>query len=238
MIEETCNIEGLAQKTLLKLIVTIIDRNKAEKVLDFYKSERIHSQFVSVGFGTATSEILDVFGLGESDKAVIFCIAPKFKVEIIFEDLKKKLHLDWPGRGIAFTVPISGINSLFYMLNNDIQNKIESELSKMDHPATKNSLIFTAVNQGYTDDLMETAHKAGAKGGTILHARGIGSEEAERFLGITMQSEKEIVLIVVPKEKKREIMKAICTNHGLKTEAQGMVLSLPVEDMVGLNDSE
>lgn len=236
MNEEACNFKEAARKTLLKLFVTIVDRNRANNVVEFYRQEGIHYQFITIGFGTASSEILDVLGLGESDKAVIFSIAPKFKVQIIFEHLKEKLFFDRPGRGIAFTIPISGINSLFTLLNQDLQNKIEGELSKMEHQTTKNSMIFTVVNQGYTDELMETAHKSGATGGTILHARGVGSEEAEKFLGITMQKEKEIVMIVVPKEKKREIMKAICEHHGIKSKAQGMVLSLPVEDMVGLNE--
>lgn len=236
MDEASCNIREAARKTMPKLIVTIVDRVKTKKVIEFYKLEGIHNQFVTIGFGTATSEILDVLGLGESDKSVIFCICPKFKVQLLFEHIKKKLRFDIPGMGIAFTVPITGISNLFTLLNHDVQQEIERELRKMEHPPIDNYMIFTIVNQGYTDELMETAHKAGATGGTILHARGVGSHEAEKFLGITMQKEKEVVLIVTPKEKKREIMQAICEKHGLKTEAQGMVLSLPVDDMVGLNE--
>lgn len=98
----------------------------------------------------------------------------------------------------------------------------------------ENELIVAIVERGYADDVMKAARSAGARGGTILHARGAGDEARDRFYGVTIQSEKEMVLLVVEKVHKAAIMKAICAQAGLNQEARGLVFSLPVEDAVGM----
>ncbi len=95
-------------------------------------------------------------------------------------------------------------------------------------------LIIAIVNSGFADDVMKAARAAGARGGTILNARGAGTEAQDRFYGITIQSEKEMVMIVVEKEHKAPIMKAIAEKAGLKQEGRGLVFSLPVEEAVGM----
>ena len=95
-------------------------------------------------------------------------------------------------------------------------------------------LIIAIVNSGYADDAMKAARSAGARGGTILTARGAGVEAQDRFYGVAIQSEKEMVLLVVEKEHKAAIMKAVCEKTGLKQEGRGIIFSLPVEDAVGM----
>lgn len=95
-------------------------------------------------------------------------------------------------------------------------------------------MILVTVNQGFTEEVMETARKAGARGGTIIHARWAGSESVEEFYGITVQQEKEVIAIVSSAAKRKEIMEAINRNHGMKTEACGTVCSLAIEDIVRL----
>lgn len=95
-------------------------------------------------------------------------------------------------------------------------------------------LIIAIVNSGYADDAMKAARSAGARGGTILNARGAGVDAQDRFYGITIQSEKEMVMLVVEKEHKADIMKAVCEKAGLKQEGRGVIFSLPVEDAVGM----
>ena len=95
-------------------------------------------------------------------------------------------------------------------------------------------LILTIVERGYADGVMDAAKAAGARGGTILHARGTGSTEAEKFFGISIQEEQDFVMIVTPTAKKAEISAAIAAKCGIKTPAHGLLLSLPVEDVLGL----
>ncbi len=95
-------------------------------------------------------------------------------------------------------------------------------------------VIFAIVNDGYADDVMEVAKQQGARGGTIINARGVAREEAAAFFGITLHTEKEIVMIVVPKTIKNDVLNAIYKEMGMEKKAQGIAFSLPVTDTAGL----
>lgn len=95
--------------------------------------------------------------------------------------------------------------------------------------------VFCIVNEGFSDAVMNAAKEAGARGGTIMHAHGTADKEAEKFFKITVQPEKEIVMILVPAEIKDDVLRALYRNAGLKTEGQGIAFSLPVDAAVGLS---
>ena len=94
-------------------------------------------------------------------------------------------------------------------------------------------LIFCIVNNGFTDLVMDAARKAGARGGTIFHGRGTGSPEMQKFFGISVSPEKEIVIILAETSIKDGILKAINKAAGLETKGQGIAFTLPVSDVVG-----
>lgn len=95
-------------------------------------------------------------------------------------------------------------------------------------------VIFAIVNAGFADDVMEVAKACGARGGTILNGRGVAQEETAAFFGFTIHAEKEIVMIVVPKSIKDDILNAIYTQMGMDKQAHGIAFSLPVTDTAGL----
>lgn len=95
-------------------------------------------------------------------------------------------------------------------------------------------LIITVVNRGFADSAVEAAKKAGAQGGTIFYARGTGIHEVEKFFGITIQPEKEVVLNLVKHQLTKQIMHAIVDEAGLGTPGRGLSFALPVEDVVGI----
>jgi nitrogen regulatory protein PII len=90
-------------------------------------------------------------------------------------------------------------------------------------------LILCIVNAGYSQNVMDAARQAGARGGTILRGRGSANPEAEEFFNITIQPDKEVVLILVSSSIKDDVLKAVYKNSGLSTEGQGIAFSLPVE---------
>ena len=104
------------------------------------------------------------------------------------------------------------------------------------HEHSNYSMIWVSVANGYSDDVIDAAQTAGAKGGTILKGRRRNSEHVSQHLGISIQDEQDFVLIVVPREKKAAIMSAITTACGLRTPAHGVVFSLPVDEAVGLEE--
>lgn len=102
----------------------------------------------------------------------------------------------------------------------------------------KYEMIMCIVNAGFSEVVMEAAKEVGARGGTVVHARGTANKEAEQFFQITIQPDKEIVLILVPEDIKDAVLHAVYQSAGLKSEGQGIAFSLPVDDVVGLTPSE
>lgn len=98
--------------------------------------------------------------------------------------------------------------------------------------ADKKELIVCIINNGYSDLVMEAAKNRGAKGGTIFHGRGTGSSDAEKFFGIKVSPEKEVVMIVVDTKIKDDVIAAIYEDAGLNTRGQGIVFTLPITDFV------
>ncbi len=97
-----------------------------------------------------------------------------------------------------------------------------------------NEVIFCIVNAGFSDSVMDAAREFGARGGTVIHARGTANSEAEKLYKITVSPEKEIVMILVPQKLKNDILHALYKKVGLQTDGQGIAFSLPVTEAVGI----
>ena len=143
------------------------------------------------------------------------------------------MKIDAPGSGIAFIIPLSSIGGKktlqFLLESEDYQKKEESTLKNTLH-----ELIVVIAKQGYTDMIMDAARDAGAYGGTVIHAKGTGMEMAEKFMGVSLAAEREILLIVTKSEQKNTIMQSIMKQAGFDSKAQAIVFSLPVTDTAGL----
>ena len=99
-------------------------------------------------------------------------------------------------------------------------------------------VIFCIVNSGFSEAVMDAAKEFGARGGTVIRARGTANSEAEKLFGITVQPEKEVVMILVPTKIKNDILHALYKEVGLKTPGQGIAFSMPVDNVVGLSSAE
>lgn len=98
----------------------------------------------------------------------------------------------------------------------------------------KHELVLCIVNEGFSEVVMDAVKAVGAKGGTVIRARGTANQQAEKFFKITIHPEKEIVMILVESKIKDAVLHAIYSSAGLKTEGQGIAFSVPVDDVVGL----
>jgi len=215
------------------LMTTIVDRKIAKKYIDLYQENNLHVMFLSLGFGTAANDILDYLGLESNEKAVAFSVLEETSWLTVKKELEKKLKIDAPGGGIAFTIPLSSIGGKktldFLLERDDYQKEEESTLKNTTH-----DLIVVIAEQGYTNMIMDAARSAGAYGGTIIHAKGTGMEAAEKFMGVSLAAEKEMVFIVTKNEQKNAIMQAIMKDAGVHTKAKAIAFSLPVTDTAGL----
>lgn len=208
-------------------IITITDRYNSEAFAAWFQNRGIPVVLTALGRGTATTEILDYLSLEATEKAVLFCLAshaPK-----LVRQAARELWLDVPGRGILLTVPVGSIGGKAakdYLLQQEVEETMEKEMT--------HQLIVAITNQGYTDKVMDAARGAGATGGTVIHAKGTGTELAKKFFGVSIAEEKEIVLILTREETRKPIMQAILRETGMPTEAQTLAFSLPVSDLAGL----
>lgn len=217
----------------LYLMTTIVDKKDAKKYLDLYQENDLNVMYLTLGAGTASNEVLDYLGLDSAEKAVSFSVLEENSWINIKKQLEKKLKIDAPGGGIAFTIPLSSVGvkkTLQFLLESqDYQKEEESALKNTTH-----ELIIVIAEQGYTNMIMDAARAAGAYGGTVIHAKGTGMEAAEKFMGVSLAAEKEMVFIVTKTEQKNAIMQAIMKNAGLDSKAKSIVFSLPVTDTAGL----
>lgn len=217
----------------LYMLVTITDRNLTKRFTTYYKEQGMDISMITVGRGTAASEILDYFGLEGSEKSVFFHVVTGEKWKEVKIGLRRKLQIDVPGIGIAFTIPLSSIGgkkALNYLTSG--QEFVKGEESTLKD--TKYELLVVIANQGYTELVMDAARRVHAAGGTVIHAKGTGSDKAEKFLGVSLVPEKEMVFIVVNRERKNDIMRAIMEEAGLESKARSIVFSLPVTDTAGM----
>ena len=100
----------------------------------------------------------------------------------------------------------------------------------------KHEIIMCIVNSGFSETVMDAARELGARGGTVIRARGTANIESEKLYGIAIQPEKEIVMILVDSSIKNDILHALYKAAGLNTPGQGIAFAMPVEDVVGLNE--
>lgn len=217
----------------LYMLVTIVDRKLTKKFTTFYEQHGLSVSVVTLGRGTASSEILDYFGLDGSDKSLLFHIVTGNTWRAVKRQLQIQMKIDIPGIGIAFLVPLSSIGgkkALNYLTCG--QDFIKGEESSLKD--TKYELLVVIANQGYTELIMDAARKVHAAGGTVIHAKGTGSQKSEQFLGVILVPEKEMVFIVSRAEKKNEIMRSIMDEAGPHTKAGAIVFSLPVTDTAGM----
>lgn len=217
----------------LKVIISIIDYERTNKVCELYTENGVPLHLITHGHGSAASDILDYLGIGETKKGVIISVSTKNVAKCIFNELLSKMNFDKPGTGIAFTVSLSSASNFLSSVCGKYE--ITQEGDEDDMPNCDYELIITIVTKGNFNSVMDSAKEAGATGGTMVHARGLGTKEAVKFLGITIQPEKDLVLIIAPKSKKQAIMESIVKDNGLSTDGKGICFSISVDSVIGIN---
>lgn len=217
----------------LYMMATISDRNQSRRFLAFYKEYGIEMTMLTLGRGTAASEVLDSFGLEASEKAIQFAFVTDTEWKKVKSGLQKQMKIDIPGTGIAFIVPVSSVGGKkqlqFLTEGRDFEKGEESTLKDTNY-----ELLVVIANQGYVEPIMDAAREAKAPGGTVIHAKGTGAEKAEKFLGVSLAAEKEMIFMVTRREGKNAIMKAIMDKAGLNSRAKAIVFSLPVTETAGM----
>ena len=218
----------------MKVILSIVERGQGAAMLKLYRKRQVPIHIQCAGKGTATSEIMDILGLGSSEKDVLLSFAAASAAKKLLHDLDNELRGHTGGAGIVVSIPVSGLNSLVANLAAYHAESLKEKEEGNDMERSENSLILVVCARGCTDDVMSTAKAHGARGGTVIKGRLSGRKELEQAYEVELKAEREIVAIVVPTSLRGPIMEAINAEHGLRSEAQAALCSLPIEQIVRL----
>lgn len=222
-----------------KLLVSIVNHSDGEQLKTILDECSIALSLSFDGTGTARSAILDYFGIGETEKTIVLSLFPESDEDLIIKEIRTKMSLYLVGRGISFTVPLTGVSEIVANgLSKASAKKTVLESMIMTDERRIYDLIVCAVSAEHSDEAMEAARSAGAAGGTIMHARMLDNKKAEQFIGISLAREQEILLILTKREGKLAIMQALFDRVGVKTEAGGIIFSVPVDRTVGIGADE
>lgn len=229
-----------------KLLVTITDRGRGEAAMAVAKGAGARGGTILMGRGTADSRVLRLLGLDDMEKDVLLTLTTREAAGPVMEALRTAGSLR-RSRGAVFRVDVGGMLRHVPFAPSEDRPEDSGAAASSDapfpHPEARNDtmsetatheLVSVIVNAGYADDVMAAARRAGASGGTVINARGTGREEDVKFFGITIVPEKELLLILTPREKRQAILEAVRATPCLARPGIGIAFCIDVEEFVPL----
>ena len=168
-------------------------------------------------------------------------VTPAVK-DVLMRELVDTMRIDRPGSGIAVCLHLSSVGgrtALNYLISG--KSDAQPDMSVKEEELMNDSpyqLIVAITNTGYTGAVMEAASAAGAQGGTVLHTRATDADNANKFFGLAITEEREMILLVTSADKRAAIMQAIMEKAGAQSEAQSVVFSVKLDDVAGLYNRE
>ncbi len=216
----------------IKAMVTIVNRGDGTALAKLYEQNGVPLHVQASAEGTASPEMISMLGLTHREKDILFSLAPGSTIEELLSNLADDYSGILSVRGLAFSIRLSALTASVDTALNEISSQAKGG-SIMVYEK-EYALVMVSINQGYTDEVMKTACRAGATGGTVIRGRWVGAEHLEQFHGITLQDEREILIIVCSRPHRNAIMDAINAEHGLSSEQQAVVCSIPIDRLVRL----
>ena len=209
------------------LFCTIVDFGKGSKMVKEAKNLGAKGATLFLGRGTANSSLLDFLGLNEIRKEILIIIIEEELEDTLYDGLNKKFSLDKPNHGIAFSMSLK--NCIAYNYSKNIENPKMRGVEDMKHDA-----IFTIVDKGLSDEVIDAAKSAGAAGGTVIHGRGSGSKEKALLFNFEIEPEKDIILILSDVENTDIIVDSIGKKLEIDEPGKGIIFTMDVRRTLGL----
>ena len=210
-----------------QLLVTIVNFGLGSKVLKIAKQYGINGGTIILGKGTHKKPILEFLELAETRKEIVLMIAPLRVVNPTLEALNEKLKLEKPNHGIAFVIPVAKFTGM---------GKYDRtlKLSEGGDIMTEYQAIFTVVDKGRGQEVVDAATLAGAKGATMINARGSGIHETSKLFNMEVEPEKEMVLILAKHEIVPDVIHTISTKLDLEKPGNGILFVQEVHQTYGI----
>ena len=213
----------------MNFVISIVNPGLLSRMDGIVKALELPLVIELLGRGTARKDVLDLLGLSTHEYHIFMTIADRERTQKLIDEARRNLYIDAPGQGIIVATPIKSVGGGKTLANLNGGRPAEGapEIN------FNYEIVLAIANEGHTDTVMDAAREAGARGGTVLHGKGTGSKDAAKFFGVSIASEKEVIMIVARSSEKAAIMKSIVNKAGTQTEAGAVVMSLPVSAVAG-----
>lgn len=209
-----------------ELLCAIVDFGLGSRVVTMAKKNGISGGTIALGRGTVTGRLAELLGLTDTRKEIVFLVAEKLLGRNALKMFADELHLKKPKHGIAFSMPLGaflGTGSYAY------------EFRTQDGGAgSMYRAVFVVVDKGKGEAVMDAAKAAGAKGGTIINARGSSIHETSRFLNLEIEPEKEMVLILARPQLADKIVLAVRDELQIDEPGKGIIFVQEVQEVYGV----
>ena len=210
-----------------ELICCIVNNGQGSKVLKIAKNSGVRGGTVFMGSGTVKNKLLAFLDLDDIKKELVFMAAPSDTAKEAARSLTKEMAFHKKNHGIAFTIPM---NNLIGSMDNEYNSENEDRVVK----DTMYSAIFTVVDRGFGNDVVDAANAAGARGATIIHARGSGIHETGMLFAMQIEPEKDMVMILAKEDSRAGIIASIREYLKIDEPGRGIIFTLGVSDAYGL----
>ena len=213
----------------LMLLLSIVQQGRGKKLIKRLKDLNIKTNFQTVGVGTAPTEMMDIFGLGTNDKDIIISVGARGDIRNLISNFGENFesHSKYGGLMIVLDI-LAASRVLCEILNfNTIETKEKGTVNMQNEH--HNNLIVISVNEGYSEDVMQVARKAGATGGTVIKGRLADTERYAEFITTQVSEERELLCILAPLKVSKQIMEDVNKEFGITSAANGIIIALPTE---------
>ena len=214
-------------EVITELICVIVNFGHGSKVVRIAKQHGILGDVIFHGKGTKKNHILEFLELAEIRKEIVWMAASKTVADEAIEALDKKFEFKKPYHGIAFTMPLPVL--LGGGERYDYIHKSSGGAEVM-YNAT-----FFIVDLGKAEIVMDVATKAGARGGTIIKARGAGRHEISKLFSMDIEPEKEMVLILCESSQTERIATSVRDELEIDKPGKGIIFCMDVNQVYGLS---
>lgn len=221
--------ENTIQNEIYKLHVVIVHHGLGTKVIHIAKESGIPGGTVIFGKGTAQNPILKFLALADYRKEIVLVLGKESHGAEFLKKVTEKLKFYKPNSGIAFSIPVNQIIGSKYGSNVRPEGNISGG-EKMDMYHS----IFVIVDRGNAKEVVDAANESGAKGATVINARGSGIHETSKLFAFDIEPEKEIVLILVKRDITETVTKAIKERSSIAEAGKGIMFVQSVDEVYGI----
>jgi len=208
------------------LIICIVNNGHGSKVLRLAKTQGVKGGTICMGKGTVKSKLLEFLEINDVKKEIVIMVAETENAQNAMLHLRKEFHLDKPNHGIVFSIGLMNFIGSKHYDYVDRKKGLEKK--------TMHNVIFTIVNKGLAEDVIDAATKAGSKGGTIINARGSGVNEQNLLFSMVIEPEKEVVMIISESDSTEKIVENIRDELNIDKPGNGVMFVSGIKKVYGL----